>query len=80
MLDTRFFGRDKQLAISSYIKDKTLDKESYRQELLKPRDLLGKEHLGWVSKKIDKKYKWSIIGQQLLIGPKYLPEIFKSDK
>ena len=80
MLDTRFFGRDKQLEINSYINDKTLDKERYKQDLLKPRDLLGKEQLGWVSKKINKKYKWSIIGQQLLIGPKYLPGIFKSDK
>ena len=55
MLDTRFFGRDKQLEINSYINDKTLDKERYRQDLLKPRDLLGKEQLGWVSKKINKR-------------------------
>ena len=56
------------------------DKEKYKQDLQKPRGLLGKEQLQWVSKRIDKEYRWSIFGQQLLIGPKYLPGIFKSDK
>ena len=36
--------------------------------------------MSWVKENIKKEYKWSIIGQQLLIGPKYLPEIFKSTK
>ncbi len=80
MLDTRLYGRDKQLKIESYINDKVLDKESYKKDLLKPRNLLGEKQLSWVSKRIEKKYKWSIFGQQLLIGPKYLPEIFKSEK
>ena len=80
MLDTRLYGREKQLEINSYIKDKVLDKEKYEQDLQKPRDLLGKEQLQWVSNRIDKEYRWSIFGQQLLIGPKYLPGIFKSDK
>ena len=80
MLDTRLYGRDKQLDISSYIKDKILDKENFKKDLLKPRALLGNEQLNWVNKKIDKEFKWSIFGQQLLIGPKYLPGIFKSDK
>ena len=80
MLDTRLYGREKQLEINSYIKDKVLDKEKYEQDLQKPRDLLGKEQLQWVSNRIDKEYRWSIFGQQLLIGPKYLPGIFKSEK
>lgn len=80
MLDTRLYGREKQLEINSYIKDKVLDKEKYEQDLQKSRDLLGKEQLQWVSKRIDKEYRWSIFGQQLLIGPKYLPGIFKSEK
>ena len=80
MLDTRLYGREKQLDINSYIKDKILDKEKYEKDLLKPRDLLGNEQLNWVSKKINKEYRWSIFGQQLLIGPKYLPGIFKSEK
>ena len=80
MLDTRLYGREKQLEINSYIKDKVLDKAKYKQDLQKPRDLLGNEQLKWVSKRIDKEYRWSIFGQQLLIGPKYLPAIFKSEK
>ena len=38
MLDTRLYGRDKQLKIESYINDKVLDKESYKKDLLKPRN------------------------------------------
>ena len=80
MLDTRLYGREKQLEINSYIKDKVLDKAKYKKDLQKPRDLLGNEQLKWVSKRIDKEYRWSIFGQQLLIGPKYLPGIFKSER
>ena len=80
MLDTRLYGRDEQLKIDSFVKNNFLDKEAYIKELEKPRDLLGKEQLSWVKENIKKEYKWSIIGQQLLIGPKYLPEIFKSTK
>ena len=54
MLDTRLYGREKQLEINSYIKDKVLDKEKYQKDLQKPRDLLGKEQLQWVSKKLIK--------------------------
>jgi len=45
---------------------------------LKPRALLGKEQLEWVKSEVNEKYRWSIFGQQLLIGPKYLPRIFKN--
>ena len=79
MLDTRLYGREKQLNISQYIDDENLDEKSYREDLSKPRDLLGNEQLNWIDKTVDKKYKWSIFGQQLLIGPKYLPSIFASD-
>ena len=80
MLDTRLYGRDKQLEISSYIEGEILNKEEYRKDLNKPRNLLGKEQLKWINKSVNKDFKWSIFGQQLLIGPKYLPSIFKSEK
>ena len=80
MLDTRLYGRDKQLEISSYIKDEVFDKVQYKKDLNKPRNLLGREQLNWVNKSVSKDFKWSIFGQQLLIGPKYLPNIFKSEK
>ena len=76
MLDTRLYGREEQLNISSYLKGESLDKKGFKEDLAKPRDLLGNEQMNWISKTIDKKYKWSIFGQQLLIGPKYLPSIF----
>ena len=80
MLDTRLYGREKQLDISTYIKNGLLDKKQYKEDLFKPRDLLGKEQLNWLDNKVKKTYRWSIFGQQLLIGPKYLPSIFKSDE
>ncbi len=76
MLDTRLYGREEQLNISSYLNGESLDKKGFKEDLAKPRDLLGNEQMNWISKTIDKKYKWSIFGQQLLIGPKYLPSIF----
>ena len=80
MLDTRLYGRDKQLEINSYIEGEILDKKKYKKDLNKPRNLLGKEQLKWINKSVNKDFKWSIFGQQLLIGPKYLPSIFKSEK
>ena len=70
------YGREEQLNISSYLNGESLDKKGFKEDLAKPRDLLGNEQMNWISKTIDKKYKWSIFGQQLLIGPKYLPSIF----
>ena len=80
MLDTRLYGREKQLEIGQYFNDNKLNKEEFKKDLLKPRTLLGKEQLKWVKDKVDMKYKWSIFGQQLLIGPKYLPKIFKNEE
>ena len=80
MLDTRLYGREKQLEIGKYFNDNKLNKEEFKKDLLKPRTLLGKEQLKWVKDKVDMKYKWSIFGQQLLIGPKYLPKIFKNEE
>ena len=78
MLDTRSYGREKQLNISSYMRGKILDKKKFKEDLAKPRDLLGNDQMNWINKSLDKKYKWSIFGQQLLIGPKHLPSIFNS--
>ena len=78
MLDTRSYGREEQLNISSYMRGKILDKKKFKEDLAKPRDLLGNDQMNWINKSLDKKYKWSIFGQQLLIGPKHLPSIFNS--
>ena len=48
------------------------------KDINKSRKLLGKEQLNWIRTKVDSSFKWSIFGQQILIGPKYLPTIFKT--
>ena len=77
MLDTRLISREKQLDINAFFKDGVFDYQSYEKNLQKPRKLLGNKQFSWVKNTLDKKYKWSIFGQQILIGPKYLPEALK---
>ena len=80
MLDTRLFGREQQLDINDYVIKRKLDKKKYKKDLLKDRDLLGNEQLEWISNNNDPSFRWTVLGQQLLIGPKYLPGIFNSEK
>jgi alkaline phosphatase D len=78
MLDTRSYERDKQLDIEKYFEGNSFNKISYLKDINKPRKLLGKEQFNWIRTKVDSSFKWSIFGQQILIGPKYLPTIFKA--
>jgi len=80
MLDTRLVGRDKQIDLNSYFEDELFNKYQYEEDLNKPRKLLGDEQLKWIDETIDSKYKWSIFGQQLLIGPKNVPSAFRELK
>ena len=77
MLDTRYLYRDRQLNINSYINDGIINKEQYRKDLFKKRSLLGSEQQNWIKKTVSKEFKWSLFGQQLLIGPKHLPGLFR---
>ena len=77
MLDTRHYNRDKQLDIEKYFEIDNFKEKNYMNDLKKPRNLLGKTQLKWVKSKTNNKYKWSIFGQQILIGPKYLPSVLK---
>ncbi|MDC1150268.1 alkaline phosphatase D family protein [Gammaproteobacteria bacterium] len=77
MLDTRLISRDKQLDINDFYTDGVFDYESYKKALKKPRKLLGNKQFSWIKNTLDKKYKWSIFGQQILIGPQYLPDALK---
>ena len=77
MLDTRLISREKQVNLYDYYADGQFNYESYKKDLKKPRKLLGDKQFGWVKNTIDKKYKWSIFGQQILIGPQYLPKALK---
>lgn len=78
MLDTRSYKRDKQLEIEKYFTGNKFNKTSYLQDLNKPRKLLGKEQFSWLKSKTNSSFKWSIFGQQILIGPKYLPKILRN--
>ena len=75
MLDTRSAMRDKQLNIEEYFQDSNFDHKNYLKDLEKPRKLLGKDQFNWIKRKNSDKFRWSIFGQQILIGPKYLPNI-----
>ena len=47
-----------------------------KKDLIKNRNLVGKEQFDWLDKNISSEFNWSIIGQQVLISPTVLPEIF----
>ena len=64
--------------IEKYFNGNSFNKNSYLKDLNKPRKLLGKEQFNWIRTKVDNSFKWSIFGQQILIGPKYLPKIFQA--
>ena len=69
--------RNKQLNIEEYFQDSNFDHKNYLNDLEKPRKLLGKDQFNWIKRKNSDKFRWSIFGQQILIGPKYLPKILK---
>ena len=74
MLDTRSVARDKQLDIESYFEVK-ISKQNHIKRFTKTRKLLGNEQFRWIKNNNSNEFKWSIFGQQILIGPKYLPNI-----
>tara|TARA_B110000003_G_scaffold169274_1_gene169119 strand:+ start:594 stop:2183 length:1590 start_codon:yes stop_codon:yes gene_type:complete len=77
MLDTRYFYRDKQVDINTFIDNGIIDKERYKESLNQERSLLGADQHSWIEQTVSNKFKWSLFGQQLLIGPKYLPALFR---
>ena len=76
MLDTRSIYRDKQLNIEDYFDGNTINKSKYKRDLSVDRKLIGLEQMLWIKNNLNKKFKWSIIGQQVLMAQVYLPTIF----
>jgi len=76
MLDTRSIYRDKQLNIEDYFDGNTINKSKYKRDLSLDRKLIGLEQILWIKNNLNKKFKWSIIGQQVLMAKVYLPSIF----
>ena len=76
MLDTRSIYRDKQLNIEDYFDGNKINKSKYKRDLSVDRKLIGLEQMLWIKNNLNKKFKWSIIGQQVLMAQVYLPTIF----
>lgn len=76
MLDTRSIFRDKQLNIEDYFDGNQFNRTKYKRDLLSDRKLIGLEQISWIKSNLNKKFKWSIIGQQVLMAQVYLPTIF----
>ena len=76
MLDTRSIYRDKQLNIEDYFDGNIINKSKYKKDLSVDRKLIGLEQMLWIKKNLNKKFKWSIIGQQVLMAQVYLPTVF----
>jgi len=76
MLDTRSIYRDKQLNIEDYFEGNNINKTKYKKDLSQNRKLVGLEQLMWIKDNLNKKFKWSIIGQQVLMAQVNLPSIF----
>ena len=76
MLDTRSIYRDKQLNIEDYFDGNSINKSKYKRDLSVDRKLIGLEQMLWIKNNLNKKFKWSIIGQQVLMAQVYLPTIF----
>ena len=78
MLDTRSIYRDKQLNIEDYFDGNSINKSKYKRDLSVDRKLIGLEQMLWIKNNLNKKFKWSIIGQQVLMAQVYLPTIFSN--
>ena len=76
MLDTRSIYRDKQLNIDNYFEGETFNKSKYSKDLSLDRKLIGIEQMLWIKKNLNKNFKWSIIGQQVLMAQVSLPSLF----
>lgn len=74
MLETRVFGRDKQLNYVDYYTPE-FDSESFMTDLTSStRTILGDEQLTWLQAKLQTSTAtWQVLGQQVLMGKMNLP-------
>ncbi|HHD78596.1 MAG TPA: alkaline phosphatase [Epsilonproteobacteria bacterium] len=74
MLETRLFGRDKQLNYADYYTP-DFDATSLTEDLTAPsRTMMGAEQLTWLQGKLqDSSATWQVLGQQVLMGRMNLP-------
>lgn len=75
MLDTRIFGRDRQLDYLDYLTDSGLDAARFAADVASAnRTLLGAEQLLWLQASLSQSTAtWQVLGQQVLMGRMNLP-------
>ncbi len=76
MLDTRVIGRDKQLALASYVgADRSFNSAAFTADVTNPaRQLMGTEQTAWLRNQMSKSTAtWQILGQQVLMARMLLP-------
>ena len=79
MLDTRQYERDKQIQPKDYLSDSGFNQASFYSDLNSlDRKLLGKEQLAWIEEKMTAEdFKWTVIGQQVLMTKLKFPDLSK---
>tara|TARA_B100000287_G_scaffold69410_1_gene60976 strand:+ start:282 stop:1898 length:1617 start_codon:yes stop_codon:yes gene_type:complete len=79
MLDTRQFGRDKQIQPKDYLTKSGFNQAKFYNDLNSDnRKLLGTEQLDWIeSKIINSSAVWTIFGQQVLMAKLKFPDVSK---
>ena len=79
MLDTRQYGRDKQLQPKDYLSKSGFNQAKFYNDLnSENRELLGAEQLSWIENSVLKSDNtWTIFGQQVLMAKLKFPDISK---
>lgn len=79
MLDTRQFGRDKQIQPKDYLSKSGFYQAKFYNDLNSEyRELLGAEQFSWIEDKIlNSNAAWTIFGQQVLMTKLKFPDISK---
>ena len=82
MLDTRQFGRDKQIQPKDYLSKSGFYQAKFYNDLNSEyRELLGAEQFSWIENKIlNSNAAWTIFGQQVLMTKLKFPDISKTLK
>ena len=82
MLDTRQYGRDKQIEPFEYLQESGFKQAKFYNDLnSNNKNLLGSEQLSWIQNKIaSSEFNWTIIGQQVLMTKLKFPNLLKMIK
>ena len=82
MLDTRQYGRDKQIQPLEYLTNSGFNQAKFYNDLNdNNRNLLGSSQMSWIENAVtNTKAKWTIFGQQVLMAKLRFPDISNAFK